>query len=272
MGFLNWWSGLFGGGGSSSTPIPTTNPDGTPNTGGVDIAGRPISGSAILPGVQNPLFPQLQQGFGQFLQSMVGQGATPYGGPLSPNLNSTILPNVYNSWQPWDSGMGYISNSLYGGSSPLANPGGYVAPTLQTLMAQGTPGGPGGDAMSSLLAYGVPGEGGSFAKNMAQYGFSDPMAGFGAKNLALYGFSNPDAGSLAKNLGLYGASSQSTGTHLANLAEYGVSGEQAGRPLSNLAYGIPDKTSANYLLPFLMGNAPGYRAPSIPAGAAPRYV
>ncbi len=216
----------IGSGGSGSSGSGSGS--GSSSGAGTDIAGRPIDSSAILPGKQTPLYPDLQSGWGSFLQSMLGKGATPYGGALSPDTSQTMLPNVWNNWQPWNAGTSYIADTLGNNKLGIGQPN----PILQNMMQYGGAGGPGNNAMNNAMLFGAPSQAGQYASNLAQFGVSGQRAGMG----------------------------------LANQTDYGISGEGAGRPLANLAYGINTSGPGSYLTPFLTGQGyPGYRTPPIPA-------
>lgn len=95
-------------------------------------------------------------------------------GQMSPDVNNTILPNVWSNWQPWDSGTQYIADAIYN-KMPL----GQDDPRTTQLMTQGGFGGPGHTGMQTALQYGVPSEGGRYMANLAQFGVtSTPMADF----------------------------------------------------------------------------------------------
>lgn len=141
------------------------------------------------------------------------RGASPYPGRLSPDINNTMLPNVYNNWQPWNQGLGYMSNYL---GSPNA---GKMSPAFQT-------------AMSNMMQYGgVGGYPTQLMSGMAQFGGT---GGLGNKAM-----------SYATQFGVPSAAGQ----NLANMAQYGVAGQWGG-PLLNRATGGPT-AALNYLSPFL---------------------
>jgi hypothetical protein len=162
-------SALKGSGGSrTSTP---NSRSGRP-TDVTDIAGRNIDDDAILPGVVNPTYPQLQQDWGKWLQSMLGQGLPAYPGTLNPNLAATRLPEVWNAWQPWDGGMQQIANTL-----AALKPGEY-SPLTQQLMQWGGTGGEGHKLQKATAQFGAPTpESGLYAANLAQFGVTSPGAG-----------------------------------------------------------------------------------------------
>lgn len=134
-----------------------------------NIGGQPFGSSAILPGVLPFQNPDLQSQWVQFLTQMMGKGSAPYNGQLSPDPNSTILPKVNSSWQPWDSGMGYIANAISGGLGI-----GKTDPNLQNMMSWGGTGGPGNQAMSNMMQFGTPSAAGQYMANLAQSGGSSP--------------------------------------------------------------------------------------------------
>lgn len=95
-------------------------------------------------------------------------------GQLTPDINSTILPQVYASWQPWDAGTQYLADQLYN-----KNQLGTEDPRTKQMMQFGGFGGPGHSGLSTALQYGVPSEAGRYLANLAQFGVtSQPMADF----------------------------------------------------------------------------------------------
>jgi len=95
-------------------------------------------------------------------------------GQMSPDINSTILPNVYNNWQPWDGGTQWIADTLYNKMNI-----GQDDPRSNQLMTQGGFGGPGHQGMATALQYGTPSEAGRYLANLAQFGVtSQPMGDF----------------------------------------------------------------------------------------------
>lgn len=144
-------------------------------------------------------------------------GTPGYGGPTSPDINSTILPNVYGNWQPWNAGTGYIANRL---SQPTA---GQLNPAFQT-------------AQSNMAQYGgIGGYPTQLLHGMAQYGGTGGPGNIGMANLLQFG-----APSVA-------------GQPIANMAQTGVSGSW-GNPLLSMAQGGASPAS-NYLMPFLHAQA-----------------
>lgn len=142
-----------------------------------DIGGKPFPDNAILPGMVPPVNSDLRDGFLRWLQSQIGQGAPAYPGQLSPDVNNTRLPEVWNSWQPWDGGMGYLAQQLGAGV-------GQNSPILQQLSQYGGTGGPGHQAMSNMVNYGTPSSIGQFLSNMAQFGVASEGSGRPLANLA----------------------------------------------------------------------------------------
>lgn len=161
----------------------------TPGTGmGVDVAGRPIDDKAILPGVVNPTYPGLQTDWGAWLKTLVGKGATPYPGQLSPDVNQTRLPEVWNSWQPWDGGMGLVANTTaelnVGKNSPLTD----------QLMQWGGTGGAGHFLQKAVAQFGGPTpEATQPVANLAQWGVSSEGAGRPLADLAYGKLTGPAA-------------------------------------------------------------------------------
>lgn len=137
--------------------------------------------------------------FGQGLQNnpqgggMQFAGVQPYGGQLSPDVNSTRLPDVYNSWQPWNAGLSYMASALtpgQGNSLPI----GQNDPNLSMLMSKGGTGGPGSRGIQDTMQGGTPSHGalGQWMNNLAQYGSAGP-AGVPLANLAQGFASGPAA-------------------------------------------------------------------------------
>lgn len=116
-------------------------------------------------------FPGLNAGYGA--GSAQGPGVDSING-LSPDVNSTILPNVYQNWQPWDGGTQFIADTIYNKLKV-----GQDDPRTTQLMTQGGFGGPGHQGMATALQYGVPSEAGRYMANLAQFGVtSQPMGDF----------------------------------------------------------------------------------------------
>lgn len=100
------------------------------------------------------------------------KGVPGYGGPLSPNPTDTILPNVTNSWQPWDGGTSYIAKKLTDGSwDPSKND-----PRLQQIMQNGGTGGPGNIYANLMAQYGTPSAAGMPLAMLAQNPMASPAA------------------------------------------------------------------------------------------------
>lgn len=144
-----------------------------------------------------------QGGLGYF------QGVPGYQGQMTPDVSQTMLPSVYNSWQPWGAGTSYIANqmsqpgygqmqqpyqtalqnySAYGGmgGQPLTNmsnavqyggPGGYGTQLLHDMAQYGGTGGPGNYAMSSLLQTGMPSKAGQNMATIANTGTAGTWGG-----------------------------------------------------------------------------------------------
>lgn len=129
--------------GATTTPnATTTNPSAMPTApAATDIAGRPISSSAILPGEVPPINPSLQTAWNQFLTSNVGQGIPKYPGQITAPTNSNLTNtwNAYNSDVTQTPGADFISQMLKSGA--LSNPA-QVNPILAQMMKTGSPSGP----------------------------------------------------------------------------------------------------------------------------------
>ena len=165
-------SGFLGGGQQSPESLPTQFPSLTSDFMdwlSSQIYQKPEGGNDMM-GFQ--AFQGLNggaQGYG----SAQGPG-TDIIGQMSPDINSTILPNVYGNWQPWDAGTQYIADFLYN-----KNPVGQEDPRANQVMTWGGFGGPGHSGMVSALQYGAPSEAGQYLSNLAQFGVtSQPMADF----------------------------------------------------------------------------------------------
>jgi hypothetical protein len=150
--------------------------------------------SAILGGVLNPtsvtptIGTSLQQAFFDALFGLGTSGSgsnttlnglpafpgattNPNTSSTAPNVNNTILPNVYNNWEPWNEGNEYIATALSNGSM---NPT-QVNPFLAPLINNGGPSGPGTTAMNNIMNYGTPSSGiGQEMQNLAQFGAAGP--------------------------------------------------------------------------------------------------
>lgn len=117
------------------------------------------------------------------------KGVDKYPGALSPELDKTMLPSVWNSWDPkGGQGQQYLENLMGQGGFQIPgllqqmmldvkDKGGLGgAPTgYMTDMAQygGVPG-PGLNAMSNLMQFGVASEAGRPMANLAQFGVTGP--------------------------------------------------------------------------------------------------
>lgn len=157
-----------------------------------------------------PLVPEYQQGFFDLLfnrlhtnegggvesfghQAFPGTARTPYSGSLegpgvdmignlSPDIANTILPRVYDAWQPMDAGTMHLANFLTNG------PIGQEDPRARHVMEWGGFGGPGHDAMVSAAQFGVPSEAaGRPLANLSQFGVANSGPGQYLANLAQYG-------------------------------------------------------------------------------------
>lgn len=132
-----------------------------PNARPQDIVGRNLPSNAIVPGAVPPISPALQNAYMLYLQSQVGRGAQPYPGQLNVNLNDTILPRVWNSWQPSAPGMSTLASMI--NSPQLTQPN----PILLQAMMRGGFGGPGHSAMMNLINTGVAGGSGNILQQLA---------------------------------------------------------------------------------------------------------
>jgi hypothetical protein len=148
-------------------------------------------GSSVAPSAVAPIVGQQSQS--NFLTALFGQGLQPntanggmkfsglpgYPGQLSPDTSQTMLPSVWNNWQPWNGGLSTLATSVnnYGKY-------GAVDPGLQQLMQWGGANNPGTQGMSNMMQFGAPSKAGDYAANLAQYGVSAQGAGQPLLNLA----------------------------------------------------------------------------------------
>lgn len=121
----------------------------------------------IYPKPSPPVWPQLQQQFGDWLFSQLGLGLPKYGGQLSPDLSQTRLPDVWKAWQPMDAGTMFLANSI-SGKNPLQQ---QFADTFQWGGVKGKP----LDAMRNMTLFGGTGGPGNYAmSNLLQFGAASP--------------------------------------------------------------------------------------------------
>jgi len=99
--------------------------------------------------------------------------------PLFADPNQTKLPEVWDSWQPWDAGTQFLASYLGGGGGL-----GESSPFHQGMMDNGGFGGPGTGGMKSALEYGAASDAGQFLSNMAQFGVASETSGRPLANLA----------------------------------------------------------------------------------------
>lgn len=137
-----------------------------------DIAGRPISDKAILPGRVPPVSQGLQDAWYTYLMQNVGMPSAPYPGQVNADPSSTRLPEVWKSWQPWDGGMDYIAKQLNGGLGI-----GVEDPTLAQAKKWGGTGGIGNQYMNLMAQFGTPSEAGRGVANLSQFGVSSHESG-----------------------------------------------------------------------------------------------
>lgn len=173
-------SGLFG---------QTVSPTGPTNLYNQAYGpGGSIQEQQFLNNLATQTMGQTTGGIGQFI------GLPGYTGPTSPDVGSTILPNVYANWQPWNAGTGYLANFVGGPNAGQPNPqmaqnmsnmqqyggiGGYPTTLMHGMAQYGGTGGPGNNAMSTLLQFGTPSAAGQGVANVANTGVSgswgDPL-------------------------------------------------------------------------------------------------
>lgn len=151
------------------------------------------------------------------------RGAPGYPGQLSPDINQTRLPEVWNSWQPWDGGMQHIAGML-----------GKMGPTQQNQQYQ-----------NNVMQYGGPG------------GYPTQMM----SNMIQFGGTGGKGHLLMDNLTKYGVTNKEVGQPVSNIMQFGVASE-AGRPYQEraftgnnaasqhlLAYGKPAPRSETRIVP-----------------------
>lgn len=117
-------------------------------------------------------------------------GITPYGGQINPDINQTILPNVYGSWAPWMAGESWQATQL-AKNPAVSSPMSYTDPNVKSMIQWGGTGGPGNKAMSLMMQYGAPSQAGQYMANMAQSGISSTGAGQPLADLAYGRQSSP---------------------------------------------------------------------------------
>jgi hypothetical protein len=150
------------------------------------VVGATQGQDQVQPQPLPPMFPNLNYAMGRWLSNQfnsssgepVPYGLAPYPGQLSPNINQTILPNVYGNWAPWMSGSQYMADTLWN-----KNPVGKEDPRLANIMRWGGTGGPGNNAMSLAMQFGAPSQAGQYVANLAQFGapsqgMANMMGGF----------------------------------------------------------------------------------------------
>lgn len=203
---------LSGVGGRS---VPTGLPASTapPPVAGT---GLPFNFSANQPQANNPsglnTIPPTYPGVGQTLidwlmqQFITGSNGQPtlkglpgYPGPTSPNVNSTILPQVAAGYNK-NPGMDYMTQLLGGGG--VQNP---WAPTMPDVLANGGTGKP---ILQMQHVADTGGTGGPGNMNML-------------------------------DMLIYGRGTGPASDPMSSLANYGIASTGSGMPIHNLAYGIP---------------------------------
>ena len=137
-----------------------------------------LFGGQVNPYTPTPLVSKDTQA--QFLQALFAQGMNPQGGfagmpgypnPINADRSNTILPNVFNSWQPWNAGTQYIAGQLptLGQPSPYSQQaqanlneyggiGGWPTQLLHSQAQFGGTGGPGHLAMQDIARSGGSGQ------------------------------------------------------------------------------------------------------------------
>ncbi len=177
----------------------------------------------------DPIFPDLQARWGEFLAGQLGQGATPYTGQRNYGMQDTLIPGAAGQWRAsGPQGSDRLRDYAAQGWNPGGTDIGFLLQNnvIPSMMNYGTLGGAPSDAMYRMMNYGGAGSIGQPAMN---------------------------------SLLNYGVASEA-GRGLNNMWQYGIASEQSGRPLINRAYG-EDTAASRYLAPFM--NAQAYRAPAI---------
>lgn len=111
------------------------------------------------------------------------RGLPPYPGQISPNLEETILPELWKNWKPTNQATDYMSNALQQGFNPsqqmeqvknnmlqYGGPGGQVTDQMWKMAQWGGAGQKGQPAMDMIMQYGSPSQVGQYLSNAAQFG------------------------------------------------------------------------------------------------------
>lgn len=141
-----------------------------------------------------------------------------YPGNLNFDLNTTILPQVWDAWQKNQNSpqMQFLNDFLTGGGVPKTELPQEAKDAYKNLMQTGTQGGAPGQMMQDIANWGgVPGSNLEAIKAMLQYG----------------------------------APANPVGQYMSNIAQFGIPSE-AGRLVHNRAMGIPTAAS-NYLAGYM---------------------
>lgn len=148
-----------------------------------------MSSGTISPITAPPMYPDLQSSFGDWLKTFVGKGVDAYPGELYPDVSKTRLPEVWQSWQPWDAGTQFLANfltqprqdqalmDLFLQTQSQGGPTGRPTSLMNNMTQWGGTGGPGNQALSYLMQFGAPSQAGQYAANMAQFGVPSMGAG-----------------------------------------------------------------------------------------------
>lgn len=139
-------------------------------------------------------------------------------GQLSPDLQQTLLPQVWDAWQKSQNSpaMQFLNNFLTGGGVPKMEMPKEVTEGFQNVLKTGGVGGAPTQAMQDIAQWGgVPGGNLEAIKAMLQYG----------------------------------APANPVGQYMSNIAQFGIPSE-AGRLVHDRAMGIPTAAS-NYLASYM---------------------
>lgn len=210
----------------ASLMAPTAGAAGVAALMSLLFSGRGGPGGAATPAIVPPIWPGMQQPFGEWLLGNIGQGAPAYPGQLNPSQAGTRLPEVFGSWQPWDAGTSFIANYV---GTPAWQMSPFYGDIVRNTMSEG---GPAGQPLRNM-------------SNMTQFGGTGGPGNMGVANTIQFG------------------GPSSVANYMGNQAQFGISAEGAGRPLVNRAYGA-NPAALQYLMPFLqLGVGSRFTAPSI---------
>lgn len=127
--------------------------------------------------------------FNQDSQTWEMRGVPPYPGQLSPDQNNTMLPNVWQSWQPWNAATQHIAGTMGQNPTPqlpglmdsfqqFGGAGGVPTDRMRQMMDWGGAGKKGLPAMDMMMQYGAPSQVGQFMSSAAQFGIPSEAGRF----------------------------------------------------------------------------------------------